>query len=253
MYKKLLFLFGVLFWCNMGVARIDNAEASPWRLGVNIGYSGRTASMKGDLTSQQKSYIESGKQGIAFGGDVAYFFKNDIGIGLVYSQFRSSSSVGSMSEKYSADTTIFYSSMSDQYSITFIGPIFAIRKLSKNGKHAFLLNFGLGYLGYVDDGKAMLNYYTVRNTNNTVSTYAFSQPKITATQEGNTLGTLFLLGYDFKITSHVAIGLQLSVVRGSLSKIEQIVGGKSTTISLDSENREDLSRLDCSVGLRFFK
>ena len=88
----------------------------------------------------------------------------------------------------------------------------------------------MGYLGYNNDAGIA------------------GQPvKIT----GGTFGSALDADYDFNITKHFALGAQLSLTGGTLSRLNYAMGDVTNTQTFDDDQKESMSRLDFSLGARF--
>jgi hypothetical protein len=122
-----------------------------------------------------------------------------------------------------------YGKMSDDLSISFIGPVFSTRLLDQHKRNAFISNISIGYMGYYND-KLLID--PVKMT-------------------GSTLGVSVDFGYDIRISEKVSLGIQLSLVSGSLSEYSWDDGITKKTIELEPGEFESLNRIDLSLGLRF--
>jgi outer membrane autotransporter protein len=86
----------------------------------------------------------------------------------------------------------------------------------------------LGYMTFRDQADAVGDQYDIR---------------------GNTVGAFLGAGYHFKITKGVYFGPKVSLLVGSVGKVE--IDGPGSVEERDLENPESLSRFDVSLGLRF--
>lgn len=200
-----------------------------FRIAINGGYSYQTARVAENVPSDFKDYISELKSGYHFGGELTYYFTEPLGFGFKYHLFKSSNSLDNI---YIEDIDgITYGKMSDDLTISFIGPTFATRILSHDKKNAFLLNLSLGYMGYSND-KVIIDKY-----------------KMT----GSTMGLSFDIGYDIGLSENLSLGFQISYLTGTLIEYEWNDGTKTETIKLERGQYESLNRIDFSVGLRFSK
>ncbi len=164
------------------------------------------------------------------GADLTYFLNEPIGAGLKFGLFKSSNSLSNI-YRDNADGSRSYGSMSDDVSVFFIGPAFTTRIMAHDKRNAFLMNMALGYIGYSND-KVIIDKY-----------------KMT----GNTIGLVFDLGYDFGLSENLSLGVQVSMITGTLTKYDWTDGFTTESVELDNDEYESLSRIDLSVGLRFGK
>ncbi len=201
-----------------------------FRIGINGGYSYRTAKVAENVPNDFKDYTKELKSGYHLGGDLTYFFTEPLGFGLKYYLFKSSNSMDNI---YVRDPygNITYGNMSDDITISFIGPTFSTRLLNHDKSNAFLMSLSIGYMGYA---------------NNTV---VVNKYKVT----GNTMGFTFDVGYDIGLSEDLALGFQISFLFGTLIKYDRNDGSTIKTINFEKDNYESLSRIDFSVGLRFNK
>jgi len=201
-----------------------------FRIAINGGYSYQTAKVAESVPSDFKDYIRELKSGYHFGGDLTYYFTEPLGFGFKYYLFKSSNSLDNI---YLEDTNgnRTYGKMSDDLTISFIGPTFSTRLLSHDKKNAFLMNLSLGYMGYSND-KVIIDKY-----------------KMT----GSTMGLSFDIGYDIELSENLSLGFQISYLTGTLFEYDWNDGIKTETIKLEKGEYESLNRIDFSVGLRFSK
>src|SRR6185295_14707461 len=99
------------------------------------------------LSTIQKDYLNDLRSGHVFGADVSYFFPSNLGAGIKYNLYLSSSSVTATQWIYPNYVT---GKFSDDISIYFIGPTFWIRYPSATKVNTFLMGMSIGYIGYRD-------------------------------------------------------------------------------------------------------
>jgi len=201
-----------------------------FKIAINGGYSYQTAKVAESVPSDFKDYINELKSGYHFGGDLTYYFTEPLGFGFKYYLFKSSNSIDNI---YLEDTdgNRTYGKMSDDLTISFIGPTFSTRLLSHDKKNAFLMNLSLGYMGY-SNYKVIVDKY-----------------KMT----GRTMGLSFDIGYDIGLSENLSLGFQISFLSGTLFEYDWNDGSTTETIDLEEGEYESLNRIDFSVGLRFSK
>ena len=205
-------------------AGVDGPKDFPrLRLAINGGWSYRLAKVAGNLSSTQQDYIKGLKSGYSYGAEIAYYWSKKAGIGAKYDVFRSKNEL----EDVSGQAVV----LSDDISISFIGPYYGSRFLTANKKNSFVMNLGLGYVGYND--KAFFG-----------SDYELT---------GGTAGLLLDVGYDIGLSKSFALGFQVSFIGGTLTQYKIDDGFNTTTIELDEDEYEGLARINLSVGLRLIK
>ncbi len=201
-----------------------------FRLAVSGGYSYQLGQIAESVPYDFVNYTKELKSGYHYGADLTYFFTEPLGFGLKYYLFKTSNSIDNIYIEDLAGNRK-YGSMSDDLSISFIGPTFTTRILNHNKKNAFLVNIAFGYMGYNND-KVIIEKY-----------------KMT----GNSVGLAFEMGYDIELSESLALGFQLSIITGNLFEYQWDDGITKETIKLEKGEFESLSRIDLSVGLRFGK
>ena len=201
-----------------------------FRIAINGGYSYQTARVAENVPSDFKDYVKELKSGYHFGCDLIYYFSEPLGFGFKYYLFKSSNSLDNI---YIGDTdgNRTQGKLSDDLTISFIGPTFSTRLLNHDKSNAFLLNLSLGYMGY-SNNKVIIDKY-----------------KIT----GSTVGLSFDIGYDIGLSENLSLGFQVSYLSGTLFKYELSDGITTQTINLEEREYESLNRIDFSIGLRFGK
>jgi hypothetical protein len=209
---------------------ISNEIYPHFKAAINCGWSYRTGKLADNIPSDFKQYMRDLKSGYHYGIDLYYYFSEQFGLGFRYNNFESKNKMDNVCIT-SSNGSCQYGKMSDDISINFIGPLFSTRLLDFNKKNSFLLNLGIGYMGYTDKA-VLISDYTIK---------------------GNTAGLCCDIGYDIGLSKKIALGFQLSCMLGTLTKYDLSDGVHTKTVKLKKENYEDLSRIDLSIGLRFNK
>jgi len=207
----------------MDIVRKNNFH---YRVALNVGSGYLMSFFSDNTTADLATYYSNLKSGRQLSGDVAYYISGALGVGLKYSQFNTRNSAYLVNEDQVQTGT-----MSDDLSISFIGPSVSTRFPSIKGNNGFLMDFSLGYMKFTDN-IVVINGYS---------------------EKGSTMGMSAGFGYDFSISRNLALGIQCSLYYGRLSEYVRTTNGSSTTIRLNKESYEKLDRLDLSVGLRFLK
>ncbi len=189
------------------------------RVAIDLGFSNRIGKIDPSLSMSERDHIRGLLRGFHYGLDAQYFFSESYGIGLDINRFQSQNT-----------SNLGFGQITEKNAITFIGPGFYSRSVSGNGNNAFLMGFNIGYLGA--NSSTMIN----------------SSP---ATITGGTFGTNIKVGYDIGMPDGYAFGFSLRLIGGVLNQITTRYNGQSNKIKLPEEDRENLSRIDLSVGIRF--
>ena len=203
-----------------------------FRLSANGGFSYRTGRISSDLSGEMEDYMKELKWGKHFSADASWFISESLGFGVKYSRFMSSNSLLNVSADIDGNGLLDYGNIKDNISISFVGPMVSTVFNSYNKKNAFFGSWGLGYLSYHDNGEMVGSE---------------------AELNGSTLGMVGDLGYQIGISENLSLAITFSYTLGVLSKIDQTLQGQTRTYKLDDDNKENLGRLDLSLGLVFHK
>ncbi|HOS16887.1 MAG TPA: hypothetical protein PKX15_07765 [Bacteroidales bacterium] len=198
-----------------------------FRIAINGGFTYRLAPIANNLSYEMKQYLRKLKIGYHYGTDVSFFFSEHLGCGLKFTNFRSKNQINN-AYVVLEDGSVLYGKVSDDISIYFVGPFFTSRFLHAKKRNALMLNFGIGYVRYVDNAVLIYDYRI----------------------KGQTLGFCWDVGYEIGLTKNIALGLQLSCVTATLISYDLTAGGYTQYITLPKDSYEGLSRVDISVDVR---
>lgn len=200
------------------------------RFGIYGGWSYRTAKVNKNVPSQLQQYIKDLKAGYHLGGDFNYFFSENIGLGLKYSIYRASNELNNV---YIVDGSGQgrTGKVKDEITIHYFGPTISTAFSSSNKKCRFISNFSLGYLTYKDKVIIIDDFVLTSKT----------------------LGMLLDFGIDVPINRNSSISFIFSYTMGTLTHYDYQSNGITSTIKLDKESYENISRIDLSIGLRLSK
>ena len=204
----------------------------PFRLSLNGGGAYRIGRISSDYITELRDYMKELKWGSQFSADATWFISESVGFGLKFNHYMSSNSIANVSADVNHDGITEYGNMSDDIGITFFGPMVSTVSYSANRSNAFFGNFGLGYLGYHDEGEL-----------------AGSSIEL----DGSTVGIVGDLGYQVGLSENFSLAFTLGYTLGILTKVDQTIQGQTHTYDLDDDNQENLGRIDLSVGLVFHK
>ncbi len=121
--------------------------------------------------------------------------------------------------------------MKDDITIQYFGPTLSATFSSSDKKPRFITDFSLGYLSYKNKATVIDDF----------------------TLTGGTLGLLLDFGVDVPINKNLSIEFMFAYTAGTLNQYKYQDNMQTTTIKLDKDNLESLSRIDLSVGLRLSK
>lgn len=200
------------------------------RIGITGGYSNRLAKIPSGVDEIMVGYYKDMKSGFNYGLDFAYYFNYKNGVGIKFSKYRSVVPPIDIFMEL-PDGTIITGKMSDDVTIKYFGLAYSFKSNAVQNNGWFFGNIGFGFMGYKDN-TVLIDDMTL---------------------EGSTIGYNMDLGYDFRLSDGVALGLQLSLFSGILTSVDVTMGGVKETIDLDENSYEGLGRIDVGVALRFLK
>ena len=206
----------------------SSEESAKWRVSLNGGYGYRLGKIDDNLNQDTRNYLKKLKNGYSISGDITYYLVPGYGFGIKYSKtIGSSSAYGTVTYN---NGTSKQGTISDNVGLVFIGPYISSSTAGNGSKHVFVLNCGLGYVGYKDLATT-------------------PDPVI---YSGSTAGYYLGLGYDYSLSNKCYIGAELSMVTGVLSSITKTVNGISTTNKLSEDEKEGVAHITACVGIRFY-
>jgi hypothetical protein len=202
-----------------------------FRVELNGGWNYRIAKISENVPSDLTSYIRKLMSGFHVGAGLTYYFSEYFGGGVKYNNYWSSNKINNVQVTYLDGTTDF-GNISDDIHVTFIGPVFSTRLFNSKKTNCILLNLAVGYVEYKDKGVLASKNIEI---------------------EGSTVGACMDVGYDIGISKNWALGIQVSLMSGVISQVKYSDGRQTQTIKLDNNQRENLARIELSIGLRFNK
>ncbi len=201
-----------------------------WRVGVKGGFGNMLAKIPTENASAYSLYQEKLLRGFTLGADVAYFPVDNLGFGLMFTNFQAKNKADKISFRNEILNKLDTGSISNNRSIKYVGPVIYYRK-NIDFKTMVILGVSPGVYFYKDKG-------TYNNAN-----YTFKGMDFGASA---TLGIDFLLGND--ITGRdIILSLEAGYSYGKMRALSFAQGSEAVNLATPL----DLSRLDFTVGLRF--
>lgn len=210
--------------------RPSRGDFPRFRLALQGGWSYRLAKVADNIPADLKQYYKNLKPGFNLGADAGFFFTEEIGVGLKYAYFRAGNELSGVTVTFE-DGQAATGVMKNQNHIHYIAPSFYYKFATAGDKLNFLAGASIGYLRYIDNGILVRSSYNLT---------------------GGTVGLGFEFGADYMITEHFGVGANIGLIGGSLSKVKVDDGTVQREVELEEENRENLSRLDVSAGVRWY-
>ena len=212
---------------SVSVASLDNesAKLTPWEkvgsdyLRINVGYGRRLNKISPDLNLYQREHIKRLLNGVVFGAEYIQYFERARGCGLgLRCQIMHASSADAATMTYENGTTAD-GVLDESVNISFIGPVYSGRWVSRNVKHQAVANVGLGLLLWKD-------------------LQTFNDEKLI--MDGKTLGVCYEFDYSYFLSERLSLGVDLSLTSGMLKKITASNGERTETYTLDENQYEGL-------------
>jgi opacity protein-like surface antigen len=209
-------------------AQHKNDDLPRFRISLQGGWSYRLAKVADVGDADLKEYIKGLKSGFHLGADAAFFFTENYGAGLKYAYFNTKNEIANVTVTTATGETKT-GLMRDKVNIHYFAPEFYSRFPFAENKLVLLAGASIGYLRYVDNAVLV------------------DDLKIS----GGTVGVGFDIGLDYMITQHFGIGANLGLIGGSISNLKYKDATGEREVDLDDNQRENLTRLDVSAGLRW--
>ncbi|WP_010520298.1 hypothetical protein [Aquimarina agarivorans] len=223
--KKLLLITIVL--CSS--VTIFAQQKGRFRISIEAGLGYRIAEIPDNILPELEDHIKDLRTGLNIEAHASYFLSSNYGLGIHFSNFSTENTV-QFRNGVNLNGTIA-NETSDDINISFIAPEFLYRSISANGKHSFITSISVGYLSYLDES--------------TIN-------RVPLEIKGGNVGFGLGFMYDYHITPSIAIGANLNFLGGSLRKVDFTANGQTQEIEFEDENRENLSRINLSAGMRFY-
>ncbi len=218
---------------------------SAFQFGLSGGYGSLLGSSKaaqniliskGFGPAEVREYYDDFRGGLLIDACAHYLFFNveggSVGCGLNYSLMTSSQSVsGYILEDIEQDGVLdwYFATYSEKYYINFYGlSIYAKKKV---GPIKLYLEDALGFVSYRNELKYL------------------SGPLLLTSAS---LGTKSKLGIEIPVTKNLLVDINSSLFFSQLSWIKRNNGYNSQKMQLDSEYKENLSRFEVALGLKYF-
>ncbi len=210
------------------------------RISLNGGLGYLTASSKkaeeamtgfGVTPAGAKAYYKDLKTGWYGSADASWIFNRNYGIGLKYKFFNT----GASTEGYfdpGDPFNIYYTTYTENIYVNYGGVLFSYTEpLGSQNLFTLYSSFSAGITFYRDE------------------TEVFSEAILIT---GKALGMDGTFGLEYRITPFVSAGAELSAFASTLRSITFTDGETEQSQELEKENYENLSRIEVSIGLRFY-
>lgn len=196
------------------VEAVPKPTFSRWQYRFQGGYSRRIARTSDQVPSGARSYINKMKSGYTLGGDIHYFLSEPFGLGAKYNH-----------SHYQYKTDGFQ----DKVNLNYFAVSALNRFILRSGSEVYM-GGNIGYQAYKDQISA--NGESVNIT-------------------GGTAGVGLEVGYGMKVSDGSKLYLNLSLLSGTITKVNVENGGRKETVKLEKEEYESLARLELTLGVVF--
>lgn len=213
-------------------------KQNKWRISLDAGLGYRLASTKnskqifinqGFTTSEVDNYFKKIKWGPKASAQVHYLLNPKYGLGIDYQFHHSSGSItGTIAP---GDGSLYYGETEDNVYTNYTGLSLYYNE--------WILQNKLKYYGQTSIGICFFRQETI----------SFYTPMLIT---GKSLGTNLELGLEYFIHKHLALGSQLNFFQSTISKINVDNGNSKEDVKLEKDQFEGLSRLDASMGVKFY-
>ena len=200
-----------------------------YRFVVDGGMNLITAKTLSTDDKELDKHLNSLKLGYQYGLGAYMFGQKSFGYGLTYKHYFNQNK---------NDAYLYVDSvngnrvgeLSDRTNINFYAFTLLNRTSFFNDKMDLFLGISGGYLQYKNDN--------IRLTEMLIT--------------GNTFGMLYTVGVDFKSGNKLVFGADLNLLQATMREYTYDINGTKITRSLDKADYENISRIDLSVGLRYY-
>ena len=215
--------------------------SSRWRLGLSGGLNDLTASsseaetalvQQGVKKQDAESYYNDLKLGQSGGADLHYMVTKMYGIGMIYKFYSTNSMIESFFDPQDGVNLIF-GQMNEKIYVHYTGLSFYSEQFLKaNPKLKLSSYYSMGMAFYRDEAIVVNSPFLLT---------------------GKAFATNLDLGLEYFVFPRISVGINVSYFLSSLKKITLNNGNSKNVQELEKETYENISRLDLSVGIRFYR
>ena len=185
----------------------------------------------GLASAQAESYYKDLKTGFYADADVTYLFKTNYGAGIKYKFFDTSAGIEGFFDPQDG-VNLIYTTYKEQIYVNYLGASFYYQQYIGMQK-TFRLNseISIGMAAYRNEAEYLNGYFLLT---------------------GKNIGMDTRLGLEYLITKNISAGADLGLFYSTIRKLKMTDGTSSVDIELEKDNYENISRIELSVGLRFY-
>ena len=178
-----------------------------------------------------EAYYKDLRTGFYGSGDIAWMFTPVIGAGIRYKFFDTSANTEGFFDPQDG-MYLFYATYSERIYVNFVGASMVYSEpIGDREKLRASCSLSAGLALYRNEAELF-------------------QGNFLAT--GNSFAMDGAIGLEYHITPEVAVGAELSSFFSQLRKFEMTDGSTTEILELEDDNIENLSRVELSLGIRFY-
>lgn len=178
-----------------------------------------------------EAYYKDLRTGFYGSGEIAWMFTPQLGAGLRYKFFDTSADTEGFFDPLDG-MYLFYATYSERIYVNFVGAsVLYSEPVGVGGKLRVSCSLSAGLALYRNEAEMF-------------------QGNFLAT--GNSFGMDGAVGLEYHLTPAVAVGAELSSFFSQLKKFEITDGSTTETIEFEVDEIENLSRVELSLGIRFY-
>jgi hypothetical protein len=216
-----------------GILQAQTAQLPPQKrrqlpqatLKADAGYGWRIVKINPDLDEFYRNIASNLMHGFVWNANVDYFFKDNFGIRMMFSQYRSTYNTIAQDMNTGRQGTL-----DAKDAITYVGPAFVFRQPFGHNKWLFDAHTGFGYIEYRQNMKFTNQYQKI---------------------SGSSLGTQMGVGLECKLAQNVGIGINILITSGTINTFKIDVNGNKSTQTVEIGG-EGLTQIKLGAGIRYY-
>jgi len=187
---------------------------------------------QGFSKKQSQSFFNGLRLGYLGNADLTYFISPNYGIGAKYKFFETSNSQEGFLDPQDG-VNLIYGNLGEKIYVNFFGATFHSQQwIAKQQKLKLNSTYALGLATYRNEMDVVTNCLLLT---------------------GKSFGMDINVGIEYFISKNISLGIDLSGFYSSIHKFKVDDGTNSTTMKLDKDNYENISRIDLSFGIKIYR
>ncbi len=204
-------------------------EKSTIRLSVRGGWSSLIGKISDEIPAEEQEFLKDLKTGMHLGAGLDIYFHRNIGVGAVYTLFRTNAKIDSVQYQHPETEEIIIGSHTEDIIVQYFGPRISTRVYFAKDRAALHVGASAGNIWYKNNGMAPAQFV----------------------MKSSNMGTRFDLGLDYHFADGFILSLETSALLAVLKKYK--IGSPDGELrEFDFEELNNISRVDISVALRWY-